>query len=1313
MEGKGNNPPWIRAVESKCISKPSKYLKKYKSPVQKFANLYGSSHSNDETPESPMPVDEAQTPQELDPLLDIKHQSGSNCNELEMLDFRLRIYKESIGGASARNTSCASEPKDASRKDSSNRAITEMRNKTGDRKRIMFEFTDSEDESNVSGKKDTGISLHYSCKHCLYSNVNIDSVAAHYQNHHPYVIYNQVYIEDPSDLSATFRCLICPLEFSTFSELKAHDIQNHPHSPGVLTIQSSDLSFKCFMCSFTCSALEEVKIHYNEEHPSYEVDSALKFCRYWVDTRKDEQPQLNDDVKAPVSNMPLQCSPNTRTSSRTEFDNVDVTYAVDNTLKCCRNPGDTRAEEQPHLNDCLPASMSEKPQQCSPNTSPLSSDKCNDVNIDSVPAHCQHDHDYVLHNKVKIQDSSDLSPTFECLTCPVELLTLSELKAQDAQNHPNFSFPKAPVSEIPQQCSPNTSPSSSKGALQNMPSNQHQSPVSQNMVPAHCVTTEVTSFNKTNDKYQSPEKLFYCQKCNYASLTAEGVVQHQYKIHHCACMEEVYEHTTKIRDEMKRLQSQAQDSSLTCQLPLPLLEEGDEHAFFCHLCNYRNDKMKSVMMHYLKMHDKWKIGCDQVKKHSLNIHKQIKDLRPHATSGHKVSQAMPNVEKNTSNRREKHHGSSNDSQQKGGGSEEHDDPDDSGPQSPRSEPEETEVLTCEVCLFKYTSLPAFLQHCHTAHPWSVKADGSLLSIITGRKTSTRKELENEKEITPTFESYQVPLEFESSPTRAESPTRIECNSCPESFSTQRCVDVHRNEMHHGGVTDNSDAEIAKPSITSSANLDLIDSPVHLFKCPYCSYVSSLLVGIFMHSSMVHPGLAITKENCYLQTENTLDFKKFAKAKGSSMILRGYMCKKCPQICDTKKMLSKHLQKDHCETMTDSQPEPQTLSLDKTKSFNPNLTSQSTKSSGGSMFQQANSEADDSHSTFDDDTVLVYQCPKCPYVNASDFGFFIHCQHKHPSLLVRAKEFQKEKTMIANYEVLKNEKRLMIGGYKCKKCLYIFYTAQQLNTHRKRDCSPKDNTPALDKTEENPNLPLPPRKDDSLYRCRVCPYKSFNRRYVFDHYRTKHKFSLKKRRKLLESDANDKSFRAEAANESDEVPNLEGETSLHPEVQSTQHLESHSGTVALSVGALDFIVLAKPSKKATGLYKCSHCGKQIRGTKRLSSHLDKHRDLAKKAGVDPTDDITAPLQDKPPTPETSGDLEPVGTFKDAQSPPTSPSTPQTPERVESLEKETSFACKHCSRIFKHQKSLASHERSHATVAALRKQTTDSTSTLKHR
>lgn len=208
--------------------------------------------------------------------------------------------------------------------------------------------------------------------------------------------------------------------------------------------------------------------------------------------------------------------------------------------------------------------------------------------------------------------------------------------------------------------------------------------------------------------------------------------------------------------------------------------------------------------------------------------------------------------------------------------------------------------------------------------------------------------------------------------------------------------------------------------------------------------------------------------------------------------------------------------------------------------------------------------------------------------------------------------------------------------------------------------------------------------------------------------------LAKRLKLLQCEATDKSSRAAASNDSDEASHLEGKTCT---TVRRQQLISRCSPARLSVSALDFIVLAKRSEKAIGLYKCTICSEHVIGTQRLRSHLDKHRESARKAAVDPADDVT-PRHGELPVLEASGDpaqgnATPAGALDVPQSPPSSPANPPTQERMEPAPEEDALVCKQCGRRFKYQNCLASHERSHTTVAAIRKQTAVSTSTLKHR
>lgn len=1186
MEDKGEDPPSVLAmpaVKSECVPKLSKEFKIYKRPLQTITDFFGPSKSNLKAPVQLHEMPELQSCGLVsNSRLDLTRGKYLSRAAVDMFDFPLRIVNNPVGVVYEGNVSCAGKGRNSSsatQAKSNKIKEQEATPPSSGRKEITFEFTDSEDEERIApGNKYIRSSLCYSCKHCDYNDVNIDNVSAHYQNDHPYIRYNQVYIQDPSDESATFRCLNCPVEFLTLSALRAHNAERHPGSPNLFTIQSGDLAFKCFVCAFISSASEEVKTHYKEKHPTHEADSALTFCRYWVDTHKEEQPQLSDCVKAPT-----------------------------------------------------------------PDTS--------------------------------------------------------------------------------QQCSPKTRPTSSKD-VENVPSMQHQSPATENTTPADCVTTEEKSSHETNNPYHDPEKLFYCQICNYANVTAKRVLNHQISFHRRNFhprMEHVIEYTAKIRDEMK--QSQAEDSSFTCRLPLPLLQKGEGNVFFCHLCNYRNDKMTFVVRHYFQKHDRWSIECDQVEKHSSSIHKQVEELRLRETSGQKILLVGDEV---AGKRTKKLSKGSGDSLKERTESEECSDSDgtDGSPPTPGSKQGQTRTHSCKACSYKCTSISEIVQHCRTVHPWSVKEDGSVLYLINKRRSRTRRPLEGPTEITAaSFESYQVPLEFESSPERAASPERIRCPLCPETFPTQLCANAHCNKTHRDDVAENSDAQVEEQSMTLFAHL-------RGYACKKCPQMYANQTELNQHCQKVHCETTAESQSVpkslALAKKKHCSSKQISRSKASSLNRKRIQCQHCSYRCTQKLLLGRHVKVFH---EADSGSCPSVYSQRKLlgkryivtrgKKFFSNVTAAPTATEG-SVNQQSNSEAGDPTNTCEDNTVSVYRCPECPYVNVTAYGFGMHFQKKHPPLLSGEKEFQKKEAIVANLDKLKMGK--LNGGYQCKRCLYIFSSVTALKSHWQRDHnSYQDDTSALDRPENDPILspppqppPPPPQEDDSLHRCKLCLYKGLCQKYLFDHYRKTHKLNLAKRHKLLQSEATDKGPRAAASNDSDEASHLEGKTCT---TVRRQQLISRCSPARLSVSALDFIVLAKRSEKDIGLYKCTICSEHVIGTQRLRSHLDKHRESARKAAVDPADDV-APRHGELPVLEASGDpaqwnATPAGTLDVPQSPPSSPANPPTLERMEPAPQEDGLVCKQCGRRFKYQNCLASHERSHTTVAAIRKQTTVSTSTLKHR
>lgn len=77
------------------------------------------------------------------------------------------------------------------------------------------------------------------------------------------------------------------------------------------------------------------------------------------------------------------------------------------------------------------------------------------------------------------------------------------------------------------------------------------------------------------------------------------------------------------------------------------------------------------------------------------------------------------------------------------------------------------------------------------------------------------------------------------------------------------------------------------------------------------------------------------------------------------------------------------------------------------------------------------------------------------------------------------------------------------------------------------------------------------------------------------------------------------------------------------------------------------------------------------------------------------------------------VKPVETFTVPLSPPSSPCNLTDVEQLELESNEDGLTCNQCGQMFMSRKGLHLHERSHAAMAAIKKQSSLSTLTLKHK
>ncbi|XP_029294911.1 zinc finger protein 462-like isoform X2 [Cottoperca gobio] len=242
--------------------------------------------------------------------------------------------------------------------------------------------------------------------------------------------------------------------------------------------------------------------------------------------------------------------------------------------------------------------------------------------------------------------------------------------------------------------------------------------------------------------------------------------------------------------------------------------------------------------------------------------------------------------------------------------------DDTDGRSPSQKPgqNESKTYSCRACSFKGSSLSILARHYRDVHPWSVKEDGSVLGVVKNKRPSASRLVEDHNKLSGSFETYQVPLEFDDSPGLSPEETAssemLTCPNCPSKFYTQHGLNTHCGMKHHEAVNENAE----EPQ-------EQIQTRMYVFKCPHCSYVNTNYQGVLTHCQMMHPALESRADNFHLDEAHLSNWDDCLKRKGpgnpGNLKISGYMCLDCPHICSTLEKLKKHCEKEHTETPTPS------------------------------------------------------------------------------------------------------------------------------------------------------------------------------------------------------------------------------------------------------------------------------------------------------------------------------------------------------------------------------------------------------------
>lgn len=370
-------------------------------------------------------------------------------------------------------------------------------------------------------------------------------------------------------------------------------------------------------------------------------------------------------------------------------------------------------------------------------------------------------------------------------------------------------------------------------------------------------------------------------------------------------------------------------------------------------------------------------------------------------------------------------------------------------------------------------------------------------------------------------------------------------------------------------------------------------------------------------------------------------------------------------------------------------------------------------------------------------LLVFRCPLCPYVNSGLNGIFTHCQMRHPKVVVKPTDLKMDEIVATDMVRISSGKSPNWKGYTCTTCPNIYATLPKLITHCERghsEAAPLDHSVKSEDEDvdvssrvkvsevndtrlEHSYHSISPKTNQSNhesmhtkgFKCHLCSYEGAHRRYLYSHYRKTHRLDEHSTSEVLQK------YKRERLKKKMTLPEplepLSNRCVKCPDLIFDSHelLVNHYSTFHLSAWKMDFVVLSTGTKKgSTGLYRCSHCHMQLKGTKKLSYHLHLHRERKKEEAkrqslllipkIEPNS-IQLCRQDELSMPHA---MEPFNQQVDSlTSHLKSPLKVGSSEQLMTKPTGNNHPCAHCGRTFMSLKGLASHRRSHAAFKAIKK------------
>nr|XP_019954807.1 PREDICTED: zinc finger protein 462-like [Paralichthys olivaceus] len=962
---------------------------------------------------------------------------------------------------------------------------------------FSFEFSDDEDEKKVNLlNRDAENPTIYFCKHCDYSDAVMRRMSFHYQSDHPYIRCSAVYIQDPSDQSVTFRCLECPIEFLSETELKRHYTENHPDAPKVFMMHSCELVYKCFVCRFISNELKALTEHYKEKHPKHKADNSLFYCKYTVTGCQDGSSQLKTCGKTHSPETSEGISPKNADAQPEELKNAPSPLHS------------TSRGERVVLYHCSSCNFSHK-------------------SAVGMHVHYQKKHpdETITINKIK-QSASVVSQTTSQTTLE-NSSNVTENSTPQKDVSSSSKMEKSKAEESQQKFSPSlmtlkNTTDTPKTRSESSKTELVKSAAGKKRTKTPSKWNRQLSVGIDGSSSSSLDKVFYCQFCTFSNANIRSVVAHHNMKHADLGLtgtEEVWWYNNKL--QKKKLQREAETSTSAASSNSKSSERVEvwkerkrqneeantaaasktevnpyecvENLFYCQKCNFGNVSLKGIMNHQAKVHLDLNANHESILRHTELICAKIKTSHSKDSS---TSFRLPLPLMNEGDR---------------------------------------ECFFCHFCNYRHNCVSQVLRHYISRHPGFVVKNQEIQQYTY---TLLKQMEESPPETSASQEDSASPLEkvdrkkkvktlaqcssasASSSVAATKTQRTLKCYRCTYSTQYLNLLRRHMLKIHR---TNRRTTDILRVCYRQG----MLESGYH---CDRCVFSHNNAAALFQHSQEQHPKRKVSLE--YISTRlyvgpDSLVPKKRKKPKtthtgdvsdGDGRLgqndTKTYSCRACSFEGSSVSSVTRHCRAVHPWSVKE---DGSVLNVITTKKSSPHIVEDQTEMPepfdtyqvplGHSDSPGSSHEAADTskrlkcrycpavfrtwhglsthtgmkhpHAEIDAPASMhLFSCPHCTYINTSYHGVLTHCQMRHPDSESRADSHYMDEMHLRRWNFCLTKKgsgdTSRFSGYLCETCPQICATLEKLNKH----CEGEHN-----KTDPNtvPNSVLKPSAVRKLHQ----------------------------------------------------------------------------------------------------------------------------------------------------------------------------------------------------------------------------------------